>query len=192
MSMPSTGIMQVATVKCLTLRWCNVDAHLTAIIAISFQAFLLWKTADSSIMGLCGHTVFGLSMILGQKSLTLHWCSFLWLGTNHVSNLFGYNANQSISFWSIWQCSSLITKSVRIKIVDASLTVTWNSSKHSLYSQWLYAMNRIVIIDNQYSASMYYHLHPDGFWTLNVWSTTIHSIWVMDDVVLSHSHASSQ
>jgi len=46
-----------------------------------------------------------------------------------------------------------------------------------------------VIIDNQYSISLYYHLHPEVLWLLNSWSTTTHVIWVMDDVARSSSHA---
>jgi len=34
---------------------------------------------------------------------------------------------------------------------------------------------------------MHTQLHPKALWHLNVWSTNAHDLWVMDDVVLSHS-----
>jgi len=50
-------------------------------------------------------------------------------------------------------------------------------------------MNHIRIIDNWYCVYMYYRLHPGVLLPLNFCSTDIHTIWVIDDVALSHSRA---
>jgi len=121
----------------------------------------------------------------GQISFTLQWCSFLGWGNERVIWLFGYNANRSIHFGRMWQCSLLIAECVRLKIVDALLTLTLLTSKQPSYIQWLYAINRLFIIDIQYCVCGYYHLHPGSLLPLNFWSTSIHIFWVRDDVAPS-------
>ena len=39
-----------------------------------------------------------------------------------------------------------------------------------------------VYSGSQYSISMYYYLHPKASCPLSVWATTIHIIWMMNDV----------
>jgi hypothetical protein len=50
-------------------------------------------------------------------------------------------------------------------------------------------MNQIMIIDNQWIVSMYDHLHPEPWWPLNFRTTTIHDIWVIDEVASVSSSA---
>jgi len=50
-------------------------------------------------------------------------------------------------------------------------------------------MNQIIIINNQRISSMYDHLHPEPSCPLNFRTTTIHVIWMMDDVASAHSRA---
>lgn len=63
-----------------------------------------------------------------------------------------------------------------------------NTSKQSLYCQYLYATNLIVVIDIQYCIFRDYHLEPEAMLHLNFGATTIHIITVMEVVVPSHSH----
>jgi len=124
-----------------------------------------------------------------QKLLMLRWRSFLGWGNEYVACHYSYKADHYIHIGRIWQCSPLIAKCVGRKIVDAPLTLTLKPSIQSSYSQYMYATNCTVIIPNQYSVSMYCQWHLEALWPLHFWSTTIHVIWVMDDVALSNSRA---
>ena len=135
---------------------------------------------------------FGFFMMQGPKLFTLHWCSFLGCGNKPVISLFHYNAHQYIHFASMWQCHPLIAECVRLNIIDTLLTLTLITSKQPLYTQQLYAMYHIHIIDIQYWVCMWYCLHPGVLLPLNFWSTAIHTIWGRDEVAFTHSHAFGQ
>jgi len=49
-----------------------------------------------------------------------------------------------------------------------------------------------VIIDSQYTISIYNHLHLKASRPLSIWSTTTHIIWVMNDVCPSYFGASDR
>jgi len=89
----------------------------------------------------------------------------------------------------MWQCSPLIAKCVRLKIVDTLLTLTLITSKQPVYTQSLYATNHIQIIDIQYCVCKYYRLHPGVLLPLYFKWTAFHTVWVRYDVALSHSSA---
>ena len=89
----------------------------------------------------------------------------------------------------MWHCSPGIAECVRLKIVDALLTLTMISSTQPSYSQKLCATNRIWIFNIQHCVSEYYHLYQGALLPLNFWSTSIHVIWAGNDVALSHSCA---
>jgi hypothetical protein len=93
----------------------------------------------------------GLFMTQCEHSLTLNWPSFLECGNELVISLFCYNANQYIPLEIMWQCSPLIAKCVRQKIVHTPLTLSLITSKHPLYNQSMYATNHIQITDIPYS-----------------------------------------
>jgi hypothetical protein len=123
-----------------------------------------------------------------DASLTLHWHSILGCGNEHVICVFQYNANRYIDFGRMWQCSPLIAECERQKIIDNLSMLTFITSKQPFNTQSLYATNYIHIIDIQYCVCMYYRLYPGILLPLNFWSTAIHTIWVRDEVVRSHSH----
>jgi len=61
MSMHSHWIMQVARPKSFTLCWGSVEADFYDIVAMTLQALLPRKAADSSVKGQCGRKVIALS-----------------------------------------------------------------------------------------------------------------------------------
>ena len=67
------------------------------------------------------------------------------------------------------------------------LFLEWGNDKQPLYTQSLYATNRILIIDIRYCVSNYVRLDPEAFWPLDFWSISLHVMWLRDDVALSHS-----
>jgi len=90
---------------------------------------------------------------------------------------------------TIGLCSLLIAECVRLRIINALLTLTSITSKQRSYTQLLYATNRILIIDIHHWVSEYYHLHPGALLPPNVWSTSSQVIWARNDVALSHTCA---
>ena len=99
-----------------------------------------------------------------------------------VIALFSYNADQHIHFGRMWQGSPLIADCVRVKIVDALLTLTLITFKQMSDTQKLYTMNRIHIIEIHHCVLKYYRMHQEAWLPLNFWSTDVHAIWVRDDV----------
>jgi hypothetical protein len=130
-----------------------------------------------------------ISMMQCQKSLMLHWHSFLGCGNERIICIFCYNTFQDIHFGRMWQFSPLIAKCASLKVVNTLLTLTLITSKQPLFTQSLYSTNYMNIIDIQYCVCMYYRLHAGGLLPLSFWLTIIHAIWVRDDVALSHSRA---
>jgi len=78
----------------------------------------------------------------------------------------------------MWLCTPLIDDRVRLKIVDALLTLTVMTYKQSLDVQQLYG-NRIVILDSQYIVSMYDRIHPK---VSRPPASTIHVLCTVNDV----------
>jgi len=89
----------------------------------------------------------------------------------------------------MWLCNHSIAENVIPKIVDASLTLNLITYYQPVDAQQLYVKMHIVGIGSQYIISMYKHLHPNASKRLNFWSTTGHDVWVINDIVLSHSSA---
>ena len=124
-----------------------------------------------------------------QNLLILWSCSCLGCGNERVICLFRYNTDQYILIGRMWQCSPLIAECVRLKIGDTLLILTSITSKRPLYLHSLDTTIHIHSIDIQYCVCMNCRLHPGVLLHLNFWSAAIHTIWVRDDVALSHSHA---
>jgi len=160
------------------IRWLSIDGYFQDIATMLSQTCVPSQAADSSIKVECCCAPWDLSKRNGQRWLILHGHYVSGWGTELIACLFSYKANQSIYFGRMWQCSPLIAKCLRLKIVEALLTLTLHTSIQWSYSQWMYARNCTVIIDNQYWVVLYYPLHPVALWPLNVWSTTFHVIWV--------------
>jgi len=93
--------------------------------------------------------------LMWRSSTVAHasWGSCLGWGTKRAISLFGYYADQLIYFGRMRQSNPLIVECVRLKIVDVLLTLTQNSSKQSMYTWSLDAMNRILITDIQHCVS---------------------------------------
>jgi hypothetical protein len=87
------------------------------------------------------------------------------------------------------QCSSLIFKCVRLRIVDTLLTLTFITLRQHLYTEKLYATNHIHIMHIQYCVCIDSRLHPGFLLPLNFSSNAIYTIWVTNDVALSPSCA---
>jgi len=119
----------------LTLHWCCIDVYFQDIEAKSVQGFLPREAADSVITYQYSHTVLRLSMVQGHKLMMICRCSFSGWGNEFVTCILTYNVNHYFYCGWTWQCSRLISECVRLIIVYAQLTVTWNTSKHSSYSQ---------------------------------------------------------
>jgi hypothetical protein len=145
--------------------------------------------ADSLIVTYCKrkpHWIFHDAMPkLVNAPLTL----IFGCGNHCVICFFRNYADQFIHFGRMGQCIQLIAECVRFKIVDTLLTHTLITSKQPWYTQLLYAMNHIHILDMQYCVCMYYRLLPGVLLPLTFWSTAIYAIWVWNDVALSHSRA---
>jgi len=91
--------------------------------------------------------------------------------------------------WRMWQWSPLIAECVRLKIVDALLTLPFITLTQPSYTHYMYATNCILIIDIQHCISEYYHLHPGSLLHHNFWSTSIQGIWARNEMALLHSCA---
>ena len=109
--------------------------------------------------------------------MTLRWRSLLGCGNKRVIYIFCNNSDLYIRFGRMWQCSPLIAECVRLKIGDSLLTLTLITSEQPLYTQYLYATNRILITDLQYCVCIDYRLHPGVLLPLNFWSTAVYAIW---------------
>jgi len=77
------------------------------------------------MMGQCRRTSLGFLKMQGQKLLTLFSSLFLGSGEKHAICLLSYNDNQKIKFSRGWQCRPLIVECVRLRFVDAALTLTF-------------------------------------------------------------------
>jgi len=135
------------------------------------------------------HTPLSITQNARTKILKPHCPWSLGRDNERVIGHFLYNSDQYIHFGRMWQCGFLIAKCVRLEIIDTLLTLTLIKSKQPSYIQTLYAMNHILLMDIQYCVCRNYHLHPGSKLPLNFWSTSIHIIWLWDDMSLSHSSA---
>jgi len=171
----------------LMLCWCSFLGHGSHI----FEAFWRRMVADSSIMGWFHRIAVGFSEMQIQQLLMLCWRLVFEPGNKHVNCHFSYNADQNIYFKVTWKCSPLIVECERLKIIDAPLTLIFGlgNDKWSSYTESSCATDYIHIIDIRYCISNYFHLHPEGFWHFNLWSISMHVMWVRDDVAPSRSCA---
>ena len=112
----------------------------------------------------------------------LGWRSCLGWRNERAICLSRCNGDQYIYFVRTRQCSPSNVECVRLIIIDALLTRRFNISKKPSYTQSLFATNHTLIVDIHYHVSKYYHFHPEALWPLNFWSTSIHVIWVRDEV----------
>jgi len=106
---------------------------------MSSLAFVHIKAADTTIMGSHSCIAIWLSKIEDQKSLMLHWRSFLEWGNDRFALLFAYDDDQYSIFGRMWVLTPLIAACLRIKIIDTLLTVTVITYQQSMDAQKLYS-----------------------------------------------------
>jgi hypothetical protein len=76
-----------------------------------------------------------------------------------------------------------------------SLTLHWSlmlgctTNKQASCTQSSYAINCLPIINIEYCVSRYYGFHSEDLWPHDVWTPSMHHIWVRDNVAQSHSCA---
>lgn len=117
-----------------------------------------------------------------------HWGTFLRWGTEHVGFLCMCKNIQYNHVGRMWPCSSLITKNIKLKIINTPLTLTLKTYQQSLYTQQLFTKLPTVVIDSKYIISMYNHLHWKASQFLNFWSTTVLIISTIYDTGLPRSN----
>jgi len=127
-----------------------------------------------------------------QTWLTDHWRSFPRFVNERVTIFFDFKNRQCNHFGRLLLCSCLFAENVRLKIVDAPLTLNLMTYWQSLGAYQLYVKMHIAVIGSQEIVSMYKHLHPNASKLLNFWSTTRHIIWVLNDIGPSWSSAFGQ
>jgi len=127
-----------------------------------------------------------------QKLLMLCGPSCLGCGNIHVVDLFHHNVDKYIQLGRMRQCSPLIAKFVKLRIVDALLTLTLIWLKQPSFTKSVDPTNRIHNTDIQHCVCKYYHSHPGALLPLNFWSTAVHTIWVRHDIARSYSSAFCQ
>jgi len=149
------------------------------------------KTTDTLVMDNSKQIASQLTHLQGQKSSTVHWCSFSDWGCYRVAVCFHYEGWEYIDYAYQRANRFPIKLLTSPKIVDAPETLSIHMSYNSLYGQWFCTNNHIVIIDSQFIIFLNTELHPKALWRLNVWSTDAHDLWAMDNIALSHSSAFS-
>jgi len=126
---------------------------------MSTVVFLAIKAANPLIMCSSDHVFVWLSNSQDHKWLTHRWRSFPGLVLERVTILFAYTNRQYNHFGRMLLCSCLFAKNVRLKIIDALLTLTLMTYWQSVGAQQLYVKMHIVVIGSEYIVSMYKHLH---------------------------------
>jgi len=85
-----------------------------------------------------------------------------------MSILFAFFAIMPTNPLRMRKYSPLITKCVKLKIIDALFMLTLITLTEPSHPQKVYEMNCILIIDIQSCVSEYYHLHSGALLPLDV------------------------
>ena len=153
-------------------------------------------------------TALWLSKMHVKELLMLCCGTFVGGVSDIVSIIFTHKDSHNFDYWLMSMHNPLIIQVTRQKsmmlhrppYVGDSSDVVGRNCWHSIDAYIKYILTVIIQssivcyksyshMDNQYSVSMYNYLHSEASWPHNVWSATIHSIRVIDDIALSHSCA---
>jgi len=154
------------------------------VVAISSLAFVLIKAANAVIRSECCRTAHWLSKMQDPKSVLLHWCSFLGWGNEYVTCLFPSTAGHWLCFGSILLLNPSIDERSdwnRWRNIDAYRRDLLTVIRCAVMLHKIH----LVVINSQYTIFTNHHLHPKVSRPLTFWATTIHIIYLINDLNLS-------
>jgi hypothetical protein len=165
----------------LTLRWCtylnhSCDAKATIFAKTGGQhnhyglrwLHSPWIIHDSRPNDIDAQ--FALISRMGQWA----WRIPLFLPRQPILSLWRDVTMQPVDCWS---CT--------LQIVDHPMIFTFSTTKQTFHSKLLHGKIHVVSINSQYIDSMNTPLHLKALLPLNFWSTTLLTIWAMDNVAIT-------
>jgi hypothetical protein len=145
------------------------------------------------IMAKCRCTAQLLSRMYDQKSLMLCWRSFLWLGNVHVVCYF---LSPSRLIRLLWVDATMQPGDCWIEMtinrgrsVDAHLQAYLRSLPTVIGCSKIVQKIHSASVGSQYRVSMYYYLDTRSSRNLSFWTTTIHVMYIFNDVGRSRLNA---
>jgi len=104
-------------------RWRSVDGHFHAGARRVLQSVFPIKAANSSFMTDCSLSEVWFPWTHEQKSLTLHWPSFLWWCREGIVTCFAYTGSQKFLYDWLQPIGGVISQDSWPKIIDAPFTL---------------------------------------------------------------------
>jgi len=122
--------------------WPSVDSHLQNGTGSVSLSSLPIKAAYTSLMTVCNRSPLRLTMMHGQTSLMIRWCSFWEWGRECVTFSCDYQCGLYLIYEYLHSIATQITQDSRPTIIDTVLTLIFKTGQGVCLSVfWLYSLS---------------------------------------------------